>query len=71
MNNATVNQYLKNSGYDKVIMQLTNGSLHLHKVGFEYQIEYFQGGDFSHIVEGGIFNRAEALEKMLIMAERA
>lgn len=70
-----VNNYRANSGYQKIPeyelkVPYKQGDLRLHKVGYEYQIEYFHNNTFSHIVEGGLLDHHEAMLRVIEMGAK-
>ncbi len=67
MNSATVDRYLANSSYVKTI-KVNDGELRVHKTGFEYGIEFFRDGEFSHIVEAPFISELDAFQVAIEIA---
>ncbi len=61
-----VKRFLNVCGF-KTIIKLQRGELRLHRIGSDFRVEFWEEGDFSHIIDV-FFNEDEANDLMVKIA---
>lgn len=61
-----VTRFLNVCGF-KTVIKLQRGELRLHRIGTDFRVEFWEEGDFSHIIET-FFNEDQANDLMVKIA---